>query len=91
MRVSQRGYPGAKAVSPSDTVDLPRKPSHALHIGTGGTLTVIMAEDYVAGGTGPTTPFTVVAGETLYVEVSRVMATGTTASNITALYGAKVP
>ena len=68
----------AIAVTPSDTVDI--KPgSIGLNIGASGVVAVVFAAgtDAVA--------LTVSAGDSPY-EVSRVMATGTTATGIVALY-----
>jgi hypothetical protein len=66
----------AFAVTPSDTV---ARPARALYVGTGGNVSVVMAG-------GQTVTFAnVPAGMLLPIEVGRVLATGTTASNIVAL------
>lgn len=66
-------------VTPNDNADLPRA-SDSLLIGTAGTLTCIMV-----GGAGPVTiPYVPVGYNPL--KVRRVLATGTTAALITALY-----
>ena len=68
----------AIAVTPSDSVDLTGAPCRALYIGTGGNLSVIIG--------GATVTFSNVAGGILPIRASRVRATGTTATNIVALY-----
>jgi hypothetical protein len=69
----------AAAVSPSDTVDL-TDVSRALFVGGAGNLTVIMQD-------GTTAVFTaVIAGQVLPIQASRVKATGTTATSITAMW-----
>lgn len=79
-------YPGtldspatsAAAVTPADGTDLPYF-TRALYIGTTGDLAVIMMDGSAV--TFPTVPVGV-----LDIRVSRVKATGTTASNIVALF-----
>lgn len=71
---------GFSAVTLSNTVDLPFT-SRALYVGTGGNITV-----YAANSTTPVVFTNVGTGTILPVAVSRVLATGTTASNIVALY-----
>jgi hypothetical protein len=66
-------------VTPSDTQDLPLGTCQELLIGTGGNLSVITRAGNQRDLTG------VPAGR-LRLQVRRVRATGTTASNITALY-----
>ncbi len=76
-RASDPAYHAA-AVTPSDTVDLTNATT-ALYIGTAGTLTVIMVGgEQVSFGN-------VVAGY-LPIRVSRVLAAGTGATNIVALW-----
>jgi len=78
----------AAAVVPSDTVNIPNPSSpdgianngNVLYIGTAGTLKV-----RTAGG-DDITFVTVNAGSFLPIQVVRVFATGTTASNIIALW-----
>jgi len=68
------------AVVPSDTVDLASPSTGGLCVGVDGDICVILLDD--------TTPVTLknrVAGDWPYV-VKRVLATGTTATNIVALY-----
>ena len=78
----------AAAVVPNDTIDIPN-PANAsglgnngnvLYVGTAGTLRVMTA----AGD--DITFVTVYAGSFLPIQVVRVFATGTTASNIIALW-----
>jgi hypothetical protein len=65
------------AVTPSDSTVLPM--TRALYVGTAGNVRVDDINDTV-------TYTNVQAGSILPVQVSRVRATGTTASNIVALY-----
>tara|TARA_R110000787_G_scaffold99975_1_gene204778 strand:- start:186 stop:446 length:261 start_codon:yes stop_codon:yes gene_type:complete len=67
----------AFAVTPSDSVDLAFI-ARSLFIGVAGTVSVITKE-------GTTVSFTLPAGFILPLEVSRVRATGTTATGIVAL------
>jgi hypothetical protein len=69
----------AAVVTPSDTVDLPSV-STAFYIGGAGNLTVMMVE-------GMTVTFTAIpVGTQLRIRASRVMATGTTATLIIAMW-----
>ena len=70
-------YTDAEAVTPSDTVDL-AEVSRAIYVGVAGDLTVIMAG-------GDTVLFKAAPVGILPIRVSRVKATGTAATNITAL------
>ncbi|HBY59942.1 MAG TPA: hypothetical protein DEH78_08965 [Solibacterales bacterium] len=70
------------AVTPSDSTTFSPVP-RALYVGGTGDLTVIGAGDDT--GT-PVTFSTVPAGTLLPIAVSKVMATGTSASNIVAVY-----
>ena len=70
------------AITPSDSADLPFRP-RAIYVGTGGNL--VLREQQGGGGTAVT--FTNVPnGAVLPVRAWRVVATGTTASNIVGLY-----
>lgn len=70
----------AKAVTPSDTVDLPDGPSRALYIGGSGNVSLITGGGTVITFNGLN------SGYVLPLEVVRVRATGTTASNLIAIY-----
>jgi hypothetical protein len=70
----------AAAVTPSDGSDLANF-SRALFVGGAGAVKVDMV-----GGTTAVTLTGVVAGTVLPMRVSRVYSTGTTATNIVALY-----
>ena len=72
-------YRHAAAVTPSDTVDL-IDVSRALFVGGTGNLAVITEGVETVALTG------IAAGTELRLCVSRVKATGTTATNITALW-----
>lgn len=76
---SDPGYDFA-AVTTSDSTDLSTKPTRALYVGTGGDIVV----DSVA--TTSITFKNVPPGTMLPLAVYRVRATGTTASNIVAIY-----
>lgn len=72
---------GADAVTPNDGTDLPGGTTRGLYVGTGGNLIVYMGDSAVS------VTFTGVPnGAILPLCVARVLATGTTASNIVALY-----
>jgi hypothetical protein len=68
----------ASTVSPSDTNVLPQ--TRGLYIGGSGNLAVVMADGSSVTFTGVT------AGVIFPVSVTKVMATGTTATNIVAVY-----
>jgi hypothetical protein len=70
----------AKAVTPSDSADLPDGPCRAVFVGSGGNLRI------TTGG-GTTVTFNgLLAGQILPVMATRVWATSTTASSIIAVY-----
>lgn len=69
----------AAAVTTSDSADLTTIPARALYIGVTGDVKVDMAS-------GATVTFKAAPVGLLRVEVRRVYATGTTATNILALY-----
>lgn len=77
---------GAVACTPSDTVNIPSGACRALYIGgpTGGGYAdvVVMVADYSTSVTFKNVP----VGAVLPVSAVRVLATGTTATNIVALY-----
>lgn len=68
---------GAVAVTPSDSTVLPV--TRALYVGTTGNVAVMMADDM-------TITFSTVPVGILPIQVQKVLSTGTTASNIIALY-----
>lgn len=80
MRTYQAGYMKAIAVTPSDTTDLVNGHTKAIFIGTAGTLAVVMSD----GGTITFTGLS--AGVIHLLSVARIKTTGTTATNIVALY-----
>lgn len=67
------------AITPSDSTDLAFT-SRAIRVGVGGTLVVTPA------GGGNDVTYTVYNGEVLPIRVSRVKATGTTATNLVNWY-----
>ena len=69
---------GAIAVTPSDTVDI-KAGSIGINVGASGFVNVIYAQGTAA------VVVMLVTGDNPH-EVSRVLATGTTATNISALY-----
>ena len=77
--MTRSSYPGAKAVTPDDTNDLD-PPAKAIYVGGAGDLTIIDGD----GNTRTTN--NIVAGSTVEVKATRVLATGTTATEITALF-----
>jgi hypothetical protein len=77
---SPLGYAAAVAVTPHDTNDLAESTS-GLYIGGAGAVAVITE------GEGTSVIFAAVpVGTTLPIRVTRVLSTGTTATNILALY-----
>jgi hypothetical protein len=76
--MTDRSYREAVAITPSNTVDIPQ--TVAVYVGGAGNLKVDMR-----GGNAVT--FTAVpVGTVLEIRVTRVYATGTTATNMLALY-----
>lgn len=72
-------YSNAVAVTPADDTDLAEN-CRGLFVGTAGTLTVVTLDDStVQFGAVPN-------GTELRIRVTRVKSTGTSASNIVALY-----
>jgi hypothetical protein len=75
----RQGAQNVAAVTPNDTTDLAYQTT-ALFVGTGGAVAVI-------DGSGNTTTLgNVPSGTTVPIYVTRVKATGTTASNIVAIW-----
>ena len=72
-------YERGVAITPHDSNSQPGLPCRALFVGGAGALAVIDGSGAAVTLTG------VVAGTVLPLEVSRVKATGTTATNIVAL------
>ncbi|MFM1966818.1 MAG: Verrucomicrobia phage [Actinomycetota bacterium] len=70
----------AKAVTPSDTADLPDGPCKALWVGGAGAISLI------TGGGSTVLVSGITAGYKLDMTAVRVRATGTTATLILALY-----
>jgi len=70
----------AAAVTPSDSVNLTGGPTRALFVGGAGALSCLMVDDTTCVFTG------VVAGAVLALRVKRVNSTGTTATNIVAMW-----
>lgn len=67
-----------KAITPSDTAPIEPRPV-AVFVGGGGTVTAI-GDDGVSGA------FVAVAGQVLQIQPNKVMATGTDATDLVALY-----
>lgn len=77
----RRRYTRAVTVTPNDSSDL-SDVADALYVGTGGHISVIFEDD-----TSPVTLNSFANGGLLEnIRISRVRSTGTTASNIVALY-----
>jgi len=77
----------ALAVTPADGADLvppsgPARPTRAVLIGGAGTLALTMADGSAVTLTLPATA----CGVLIYLAVTRIKATGTTATNIAAFY-----
>jgi hypothetical protein len=75
-------YTEATLISPHNSNELARH-SSALYVGGAGTLSVVMSN---TRNSNTALSFTVPAGTVLPIRVKRVNATGTTATNIIALY-----
>lgn len=71
----------APAVTPSDSTVL--ETTRSLYVGTGGDIKVTMTDSTDAS---PSIFYSVNSGAILPIQVTKVWATGTTASNILALY-----
>lgn len=72
-------YNVARAVTPSDTVEIPDGVTDALWVGGAGVVVAVLQD-------GKTVNFTTLAGAFLPLRVKRVNATSTTATLIVALY-----
>lgn len=70
---------GAAAVTPSDATEIPV--TRALYVGGSGDIAVLMGED-----TNSVVFASVPGGFILPIQVSKVLSTGTTATNVLALY-----
>jgi hypothetical protein len=71
----------AAAITPNDSTDLPTKPCLAIYVGGAGAVKAILADD-----TEAVTFVAVPVGTVLHVRATRVLSTGTTATNLVALY-----
>jgi hypothetical protein len=69
-----------RAVTPSDSADLPDGQTRAIYVGTAGAISVIGADDG--------TTATLLKGATGWIDIAvkRIRATGTTATDIVAVY-----
>lgn len=67
-------------VTPSDTGDLPNGPCRSIYVGVTGDVTMVPSKS------GQSVLFKAVPVGILPVQCSRIYATGTTATNIVALY-----
>jgi hypothetical protein len=77
---NSNSFVDAAAVTPNDGADLPGGPCQGVYVGGAGTLTVVTKA-------GTSVLFAAVpAGTTIRLRVRRVMATGTAATSIVALY-----
>jgi hypothetical protein len=79
-----RAYRSAEAVSPSDGADLPHV-TKAIWVGTTGNIKVDMTGTQTTG-TGGTVTFNSVPVGFFKVEAKRVYSTGTTATNMIAVF-----
>ena len=77
-RTQQRGGGGAFAVTPADGTDLANKPAY-LWVGGAGNVSVLIGGQVVVFNS-------VAAGTRLDISPERVRSTGTSASNIVAVY-----
>ena len=75
------------AVSANDTTDLPNGATRGLYVGTAGNVTVIFAADTTNSGAGTAVALkNLAAGVAHPFRVRRVYSTGTTATDVVALY-----
>lgn len=74
-----RAAAGIAAVTPNDSTDLPGGPMRGVYVGVAGDVAVIMAD-------GSTGTFTAAANGEHAWKVRRILTTGTTATNMLALY-----
>jgi hypothetical protein len=72
-------YKGSAVITPSDTVNLTRSPTQAIYVGVSGNISVLLLD-------GSTANLLSVPIGLLPVQALRVNATGTTATNLVALY-----
>lgn len=75
-------YNYAKAITPSDTVNLvfgDKLTCDAIYVGGTGTVTVVLRDD-------TTVQFTCIAGQVLPIQAKRVNATGAAGTLLAALY-----
>lgn len=68
------------AITTSDTVNLTTRPCRGIYVGGAGNMVVVMADGVAITLTGVT------AGTIYALRAQRVNATGTTATNLVALY-----
>lgn len=80
MKVENLSYRTGVAVTPNDTTDLPQGMARGLYTGAGGAIALQM------DGGGTLTFASVPAGQILPLNTRRVLATGTTATGLIALY-----
>lgn len=74
------GVIGAATVTPNDSTDLAKGRTKGVYVGTAGDLAVTMNDGTNVTFSG------LAAGVVHYISVSRIKATGTTATNIIAIY-----
>lgn len=75
---------GAVVIVPTDTAATVIPITRSIYVGVGGNITVVMAD---AATTATTVLFVgVPSGTTLPIQITRVAATGTTATSLLALY-----
>jgi hypothetical protein len=74
------GATGQAAITPNDSTDLPVKPCRGIYVGVGGNITCDIGDDTNVQY------LNVPQGTVLQVQATRVRATGTTATNLVAMY-----
>lgn len=78
-------YESVAAVTLDDASDLPRSPCAGFHTGSGGDIKITALDNSVAVLSG------CAAGVIMPIAVKRIWATGTAATNVTALYVGPYP
>lgn len=81
MKIENFSYRQGVAITPSDTANLPGGTARGLYTGAGGAIVLRMDDSAIT-----LTLTGVPAGQILPLTTSRVLATGTTATGLIALY-----
>lgn len=84
IQTSTHSSGSTRAITPNDSADLPMQGCRAIYVGVGGNISI---DDLSGESGGESVVFVgVVTGTVLPLQPARVNATGTTATNLVALY-----